>query len=88
MNNSYLEFNKITINEAFCIKDCIFKSEDKAVLFSPFSLETLLCEVCVIDFITYLSKGKQKQSVISLLNKSHVEIIEKLISMKILLLKD
>lgn len=83
---------KVQVNEAFCIDDCVFADDKKAVIFSPFTSETLLCERIVLDFLSSLIKAQGQHTTLNdLMDKRHEslnEITEKLVSMRIILLKE
>ncbi len=79
----------IKVNEDYCLDDCVFFSENDAVIFSPFTSETLLCERSVLDFLISLdNQSVPIEEVMGEGRKCIDEIIEKLVSMRIILLKE
>lgn len=61
------------------------------MIFSPFTIETLLCERSVLDFLVSLSNKNRSVPIEEMMEENHEhidEIIEKLVSMRIILLKE
>lgn len=82
---------KIKVNEDYCLDDCVFFSDNDAVIFSPFTSETLLCERSVLDFLVSLDNKNQSVPIEEVMGEGRKcinEIIEKLVSMRIILLKE
>ncbi len=84
------EFEDIELNKDFTLDECTFFSDDKAVIFSPFTTETLLCEKTVLDALGALAHCDRQKSINVFRDISpdfYNEVLTKLISMRIISLK-
>jgi hypothetical protein len=83
--------DNIEINPAFCLKDSVLTSEHNVVIFSPFTCETLLCERKALSLLVDLAQKKNNPSKVKISQHETQwinDIIVKLISMRIILLKE
>ncbi len=81
---------RICISPDYCIEENSFIDRDEAVLYSPFTHETLLCQTSVIQALTSLSAtSKPICSAFAQLVKPQdsLEIANRLIRMKIVQLE-
>ena len=75
------------LNLDFEKKDCIYIDDDKAVIFSPFTQETLLCDLNAAQFIDQIDKNSKFTLNTHPLYTLHgvEKLVDKLIVMRILL---
>lgn len=80
--------HKLVLNDSFSINEFIFQYEGNGVIYSPYTSEVLLCTQSVIDFVNHLNKkrNQQRTSINFVFENAnyHREIVEKLISMDII----
>ncbi|MBC7004724.1 hypothetical protein BIZ37_19360 [Photobacterium sp. BZF1] len=71
----------------FDLDCCSFISDDKAVIFSPFTCESLLCDKSVYDLLKFLSEENKNDYFVSI-PEAKSEVLDKLLSMRIIKLKE
>lgn len=90
MTKKNINLSEFKVNNEFCLSEYIFIDCTKAVIFSPFTSETLLCERRILDFFQlFQDNANLSLEDIEQNNSQDInDILTKLISMRIILLKE
>lgn len=77
----------LRLNPEFEPQDCTYSHQDKAVIFSPFTQETVLCESSALQLLNLIAKSPSHKLNASSLDslQGADQLIDKFIAMRILL---
>ncbi|OLQ75523.1 hypothetical protein BIT28_23110 [Photobacterium proteolyticum] len=79
----------IVLNREFSIALCTFKHQSRSVIYSPFTSESMLCDISVVTLLERLGDAGSHADEIDLFMSKHPQpapgVIEQLLAMQILL---
>lgn len=79
----------IVLNSEFSVALCTFKHKSRCVIYSPFTSESMLCDISVVTLLERLGdagwRGEELDYLMNTHPQSTSEVIEQLLSMQILL---
>lgn len=79
----------IELNSEFSIIHCTFKHQSRSVIYSPFTSESMLCDISVVELLERLSNADCMTGEVDRYVKKRPEsalgLIKQLLSMQILL---
>lgn len=80
---------RIELNGKFSIIYCTFKHQSRSVIYSPFTSESMLCDISVVELLERLSHADcmtgEVDSYVKKRPESALGVIKELLSMQILL---